>query len=193
MATIHPDDQRYVRQEWQEALRNGHPCKAEYRYLHPDGRIIWVKTECVPETDGSGKIVGHVGTVTDISDGKTKEEELRRLVTDRIRSEESLKAEAAVLLASNRDLDNFAYVISHDLEEPLRMVTSYLLSWRISIMTSGQRGQGIHPLAQDGARRMGEMIHGVLEYSRVGGKKRILTQPISMMFFGGSEIPSSLD
>ena len=94
-------------------------------------------------------------------------------ITERRRTDEALQKTTVELLASNRDLNNFAYVVSHDLQEPLRMVTSFLrlLESKIGGQLDGDSREYIR-FAKDGAQRMREMIEGVLAYSRVGGKPR---------------------
>jgi len=89
-------------------------------------------------------------------------------VTDLRATRRSLEAEQKALTETNRNLQEFAYAISHDLQEPLRMVTGYL-----SLLTrrSGDRldgeGREFVTIAMEGATRMRQMILGLLEFSRV--------------------------
>jgi len=90
------------------------------------------------------------------------------LFLERTQAEERLRQTSANLQRSNTDLQQFAYVASHDLFEPLRMVTSYLqlLSHRYKDKLDAQAHDFIG-LALDGAKRMEALIHDLLEYSRV--------------------------
>ncbi|WP_225335123.1 sensor histidine kinase [Halomicrobium urmianum] len=102
-----------------------------------------------------------VGLFRDISPRKEAEEALR----DRERRLEELIEE---LEASNERLEQFAYAASHDLQEPLRMVSSYLqLIERRYADELDEDGREFIDYAVDGADRMREMIEGLLEYSRV--------------------------
>lgn len=125
----------------------------EYNELH--GRsITWLSTK-FPLRDAQGRICAVAGIVTDISGRKQAEADLRRAMEE--------------LQRSNRELEQFAYISSHDLQEPLRQVMSFgnLLSLRCA-ETLDDRAKQYIGFMTEGSQRMSNLVRGLLDYSRVG-------------------------
>ncbi len=131
--------------------------QVETREQKLDGTPVIIDGDYICLYDDRGRITGHFGVQTDI--------------TVRKEAEEALQAKSAELKRSNEDLEQFAYAISHDMRQPLRMVGSYLqlLETEISEMLNEETMEYFN-YARDGARRMDQMIMALLDFSRVGRK-----------------------
>lgn len=101
----------------------------------------------------------------------TMSRELAKLITNLKRSEKELLRHSTELKRSNEELQHFAYVASHDLQEPLRMISSYLqlIERRYRNKLDADAEEFI-TYAVDGANRLQTMINGLLEYSRVDSR-----------------------
>ncbi len=74
---LYIDDRERIATEWYRAARENRPCQLECRFQRPDGTITWVYAQSVAERDVEGKVVGYVGSITDISDRKRMEAQLK--------------------------------------------------------------------------------------------------------------------
>jgi PAS domain S-box-containing protein len=136
------------REDDRQVMESGIPkFNYEERQIQSDGSCLWLKTNKVPLRDLEGKVIGVLGTYEDITEEKRNEENLAR---------------------SNAELQQFAYVASHDLQEPLRMVMSYLA------LLNKKYGEDLPMQAKlylsfavEGAERMRQLINDLLDYSRV--------------------------
>jgi len=76
---VHEDDRHLLKTGWEKATSTKDISKSEYRFIRPDGSIRWVIGEAVPEKDTANRIVGYVGTTTDITERKLAEEEIEKI------------------------------------------------------------------------------------------------------------------
>ena len=75
---IHPEDREAVTARWLSNVDSAEPWHADFRFLKPDGSIAWVIGRTNPQFDSDGKVIGHVGTIVDITERKQTEEQLRK-------------------------------------------------------------------------------------------------------------------
>ena len=134
-----------VLKEWRKAIATGEPFEMIYPLKGADGEFRTFLTRIEPVKGSGSKVVRWFGTNTDITNQRRTEEELRRM---------------------NRELEEFAYVASHDLQEPLRMVNIYThLILRTVGDTDGKLAQ-YSAFVREGVGRMEALIHDLLTFSR---------------------------
>ena len=155
---IHPDDRERVQNEDAEAERNGTPVDHEYRVVRPDGSLVWIWDRGAPVRNANGEVQYFVGLAQDI--------------TQRKQLEQDLQARTRKLERSNVELERFAYIASHDLQEPLRMVASFtqLLRNKYAGRLDETADRYIN-YAVDGAKRMQSLIADLLTYSRANSRE----------------------
>lgn len=161
---IHQDDVSKVMESIHKALNDPYTTNwvEEYRYQKQDGSHADVIDRGIIIRDGSGSAIRMLGAMTDITYRKEYQVSLERL-------NQELAKHTKELEISNAELEQFAYVASHDLQEPLRMVSSFLtqLEKKYKDQLDDKANQYIH-FAVDGAKRMRQTILDLLQYSRVG-------------------------
>ncbi len=135
--------------------RHDMPEEQEWTYIRKDGSRFPVLLSITALRDGHNAITGFMGIAKDISKEK-----------ENVRQREALVAE---LTESNTELERFAYVASHDMQEPLRMIANFaaLVSAEYSDKLDAQGKQYVQIL-MDSALRMQDMVNDLLEYARIG-------------------------
>ncbi|MEN6342809.1 MAG: PAS domain-containing protein, partial [Methanospirillum sp.] len=159
LGRVHPDDRERVQRLFAAALApdSDGTYEADYRIILPDGSVRWTSARGrvhFRDVDGTRTAVRVVGIEHDITEQKEAEEALREYAEN--------------LARSNEDLERFAYVSSHDLQEPLRSIVSF--SQLLERRYRGQLGQDADEYIDfivEGGTRMQTLIQDLLAYSRV--------------------------
>jgi PAS domain S-box-containing protein len=170
LGLIHPDDRRRALDDVDCALRKG-SASSQVRWHTRAGDILWVESRMTIICDMHDKPAGLRGVTMDITDRKLTEDSLRQ------RADELTRL-AAALKRSNDELDQFAYITSHDLKAPLRGIAN-LSKWieEDSVEKLGPQAQRHLEMLRGRVNRMEALINGLLQYSRVG-REKVSTQAV---------------
>ena len=157
---LHPDDRDSTVEACLAAVRGEKKYDVEFRVQWPDGTIRWMKGDGAVICDDGGEPILMLGTNYDITDRKKAESERQHLITE--------------LKRSNSDLKQFAYVASHDLQEPLRAIVGFLQLLQSRYMNQLDE-KGLHYIdrAVKAGNRMQGLINGLLTLSRVNTQELV--------------------
>ncbi len=159
-STIHPDDLERVNRQLQAAINGESDYDTEFRIIWKDKTIHHVKGNALVQRNQAGEAVRMIGTNADITERKEAEEEILQL---------------------NQNLDQFANITAHDLQEPIRMVSGFLgLLEKKYTDVLDEQGKSYVFRAKDGADRMSILIKDLLEFSR-SGNKAAKKEPVDLL------------
>ena len=149
-------DSEYI-QLMRSKLDNEEYFEVDLINCHKMGKNYWINILQTPIYDNQGKLEGYIGISTDITNRKLHDEERERLIGQ--------------LTASNTELSRFAYIASHDMQEPLRMI------WNFSDLIVKEyneklddEGKEYLDIVMTSAKRMQQMVNDLLEYAKVGNE-----------------------
>jgi PAS domain S-box-containing protein len=180
----HPDDSFIIELEYAKLFKNEIPhLKVTKRYIHKTGKVIWRTIILNLIRDERGKPIYNIAMLLDITEQKEQEQKINDLIKKlknvNIELESKvnqrtvdLKTANEDLERSNQDLEQFAYAASHDLKEPLRMISSFvqIIDKKYSDKLD-DKGREYINYTIEGVTRMSDLISSLLQYSRVGRKE----------------------
>jgi PAS domain S-box-containing protein len=177
---IHPEDREQAVQAWNYAFETKSQCFTQYQIKVENGTYRHFAVRIVPVFDNDEEILEWVGAHTDITERVLAEQALKEAnerlefkVQERTQELQLLNTE---LQRSNQELAQFAYVASHDLQEPLRAIMGYtqILEEEYENRFDQSAQEYMHYIT-DGAKRMQQLIRDLLAYSHVGTRGKAFT------------------
>ena len=152
LKSVHPDDIETIKTNWGKATLQKLKSKTEYRFLLKDGSIKWVLGQAVPEYDSQNKIIGYVGTITDITEIKIYQQEQIKLKE---------KAEE-----SNRLKSAFLANMSHEIRTPMNGILGFTGLLQNKNLSSDKQKTYLKVIEKSG-KRMLNLINDIISISKI--------------------------
>ena len=173
MQAVHPDDSSRVASTYQSASRAHATFELEYRLRRRDGQYRWCADTAAPRFAAHGEFLGHIGSVIDITDRKSAEQERALLL-------ESERAARMVAERASRMKDEFLATLSHELRTPLNAVLGWSQMLKSTKLSSPDFEKGVAVIERN-ARAQARIIEDLLDMSRiVSGKMRLDLQDVAV-------------
>jgi PAS domain S-box-containing protein len=180
-AGVHPDDLDRCVKIYHEAFDAREEFYMEYRLKRHDGYYRWISDKGVPRFTEEGIFLGYVGGCMDIEDQKNAEKSLALQVAERTDElkvvNDLLMSQNNLLERNNEELGSFSYVASHDLQEPLRKISTFL---QLILQKDGDKlsdsSKDFARRISTATRRMQDLIEALLNYSHVDVAENIFEE-----------------
>jgi PAS domain S-box-containing protein len=160
---LHPDDAKATLDTYSAALKNHTLYEKEHRLMMRDGTFKWHLTRAFPYVNEAGEVTKWFGTATDIDEQKRQAEQLELRVQERTKE----------LQKSNNELEQFAYIASHDLQEPLRKITNYIELLNKNLPEVDAKSKTYLQKIDNSSQRMSTLIKDILNFSQLSKPTRI--------------------
>jgi len=163
---LHPEDKERTMQTFLKASKNREPYELEYKVRNKDGSFGWFLNRAHPMIDKDGDFAGFIGSVINITDQK---EFARTLELKIAESTLELKNSNDELIKLNVNLEEYAHVTSHDLQEPIRKIRTFNSILRNKVQDNEPAVKLVDKIEKS-ATRMTILISDVLEYSEASSE-----------------------
>ena len=173
LQSVHPEDRAPVKADWLDWTLANREYSNEFRVQTPDGILRQVQVRTSPMLSPFGELLGHVGTLEDITDRKQAEEARTQVIR-----EQAARIEAE---AANRMKDEFLATLSHELRTPLNSVLGWARLLRTRSFDEATIARALETIERN-AQSQAQMIEDILDVSRIiRGKLQLNLRPISVI------------
>ncbi|WP_016952889.1 CBS domain-containing protein [Anabaena sp. PCC 7108] len=169
---LHPDDQKNILTEWNNAIQQRYSFSMEYRFCKPNGEVIWVSGQAVALSNEAGEIIRYFGTVMDITARKQAEEELK--LKNLALEEATQQAQSA-----NQAKSEFLANMSHEIRTPMNAILGFADLLK-SAVTEPNIASYVQAITTSG-RTLLALINDILDLSKIeAGKLELHYEPIDL-------------
>lgn len=159
------------------AMQNWQPVRAEVAVNTKNGQELWLEIDLAPIANESGLFTHWVAVDRDISERRQQQQEILSLNNE---LEERVRRRTAQLAAANKELESFAYAVSHDLRSPLNTVDGFSqLLLKLDAENLSDKGKHYLDRIGVGVRHMGELIEGLLTLAHLS-RGAIRSEPVDL-------------
>lgn len=168
---VHPEDRERVVADWLAWIKEGNEYSNEFR-LAGSETVRWINVQSSPMFSDLGKLIGHVGTVRDVTDRKQAEEERGRLIREQVARQEAERA--------NQMKDEFLAILSHELRTPLNAILGWSRLLRTKTFDQDTIEKALETIERN-AKSQSQLIEDILDVSRIlRGKLNLNKHPIRL-------------
>jgi PAS domain S-box-containing protein len=168
---VHPEDRDRVVADWLAWIKENQEYSNEFR-LAGSENVRWIHVQSSPMFSDLGKLIGHVGTVRDITDRKQAEEERGRLIREQVARQEAERA--------NQMKDEFLAILSHELRTPLNAILGWSRLLRVKKFDEETIDKALETIERN-AKSQAQLIEDILDVSRIlRGKLNLNKHPIRL-------------
>ncbi|OLP15535.1 hybrid sensor histidine kinase/response regulator [Leptolyngbya sp. 'hensonii'] len=170
---LHPDDRARAMADWTQNIRNHQTFSYEYRFQRGDGSLCWAHVRTSPLFSDHGALMGHVGTLEDITERKQAE-----AIREQVLQEQAARQQAE---AANRMKDEFLALVSHELRTPLNSILGWSRLLQTRNLDAATTARALETIGRN-ARSQARLIDDVLDISRIiRGKLHLSISPVDLV------------
>jgi PAS domain S-box-containing protein len=181
LKAVHHDDRGVIKKGWEKRTQSRTKSEAEYRFLKPDGSIVWVLGDAIPEM-AQGSITGYIGTITDITERKRAELFLKDKAFEMETQNEvyrllNIELQKAKLKAEESDKLKTAFLtnMSHEIRTPMNAICGFARLLSRPNLDERQK-QDFISIINDNSFQLLRIINDIVDISKIEAGQMTITQ-----------------